>query len=143
MRAMNAVATALLRSPLHGLMSDKVLLPTFSGRGSGKEYTTPMSYARVGDAVYMSTEAPWWKNLLGGAPVGMRLRGRKVSGVAEAITDPEGAEEGLRTILRHYPEYRRFLGVAVDEAGRPDPETVGDAVRRGRVVLVGLPEGAA
>ena len=39
----------------------------------------------------------------------------------------------LKVILRHYPEYRRFVGVEVDEDGGFEEETVVAAVRRGRV----------
>ena len=143
MRAMNAVLRVLLRSPLHGLMSGKTLLLGFTGRRSGRRYVTPMSYVRVGDEVVMSTEAPWWKNLMGGVPVEMRLRGEVRTGVAEAVSDEDGAAEVLKTILRHYPEYRRFVGVTVDGDGRPDEETVIGAVRRGRVGIRVRLDGAA
>ena len=133
MRVMNAIPRLVLRSPLHGLMDGKVLLLGFYGRRSGRRYTTPMSYVRVGDEVYMTTEARWWKNLAGGAPVEMRLGGESRRGFAETLTREEGVAEVLRKILRHYPEYRRFVGVTVDERGRPEEETILEAARRGRI----------
>lgn len=143
MRAMNAVPQMVLRSPLHGLMSGKTLLLEFTGRRSGRRYVTPMSYVCVGDEILMSTGAPWWKNLVGGVPVGMRVRGEIRSGVAEAVADEEGAAEVLKTILHQYPEYRRFVGVAVDEDGRLDEETILGAVRKGRVGIRVRLNGAA
>ena len=143
MPVMNAVPNLLLRSPLHGLMSGKVLLLGFTGRKSGRRYTTPMSYVRVEDEIFMSTEAPWWKNLTGGVPVEMRLRGEDRSGIAKAVADEKEAAEVLRTILHHYPEYRRFVGVTVDESGRPDEETILDAARGGRVGILVRLDGAA
>ncbi len=143
MRAMNAVPRLVLRLPLHGLMSGKTLLLGFTGRRSGRQYTTPMSYVRVGDEVFMTTGAPWWKNLAGGAPVKMRLRGEVRSGVAEAVTDEAGVFDVLGTILRHYLEYRRFVGVSVDEEGRPEEETILGAVRGGRVGIRVRLDGAA
>ena len=134
MRAMNAVAARLvLRSPLHGLMDGKVLLLGFTGRRSGRRYTTPMSYVLDGDEVFMTTEAPWWKNLADGAPVEMRFGGRSRRGFAETLTREEDVAEVLKEILRHYPEYRRYVGVTVDEEGRPEEETVLRAARGGRV----------
>lgn len=133
MRVMNAVLRLVLRSPLHGLMSGKTLLLGFTGRKSGRRYVTPMSYVRAGDEIVMSTEAPWWKNLVGGVPVEVRLGGRSRSGFAEALIREENVAEVLGEILRHYPEYRRFVGVTVDEEGRPDEETILAAARRGRV----------
>ncbi len=144
MRVMNVIPRLVLRSPLHGLMDGKVLLLGFTGRRSGRHYTTPMSYVRVGDdEVFMTTGAPWWKNLAGGAPAEMRLGGGSRRGFAEALTREEDVAEVLGTILRHYPEYRRFVGVTVDEDGRPEEETVLRAARGGRVGIRVRLDGAA
>jgi deazaflavin-dependent oxidoreductase (nitroreductase family) len=143
MRAMNAVARLVLRSPLHGLMDGKVLLLGFTGRRSGRRYTTPMSYVLDGDEVFMTTEALWWKNLAGGAPVEMRFGGRSRRGFAETLTREEDVAEVLKEILRHYPEYRRYVGVTVDEEGRPVEETVLRAARGGRVGIRVRLDGAA
>jgi hypothetical protein len=58
---------------------------------------------------------------------------RRHAGLAEAVAREEGVAEVLRKILRRYPGYRRFVGVSVDEDGRPDEGTIREAVRRGRV----------
>ncbi len=65
---MNKFPAMLLRSPLHGFISGSVLLIAFTGRKSGKRYTTPMTHRRDGDTFLMTTDSPWWKNLRGGAP---------------------------------------------------------------------------
>ena len=41
----NPFVGALLRSPLHGFMSNSTMLLTYTGRKSGKTYTTPVSSA--------------------------------------------------------------------------------------------------
>ncbi len=74
---MNRVPQLLLRSPLHGLMSSRYLLITFTGRKSGKQYTTPVAYLGEGDTIILTTDSPWWKNLRGGGSpnhVGRGLR---------------------------------------------------------------------
>jgi len=43
MRVMNKFPALLLRSPLHALVSKSTLLITFTGRKSGKKYTTPIT----------------------------------------------------------------------------------------------------
>lgn len=57
-RAMNKVSTMILRSPLHGLISNSVLLITFSGRKSGKRYTTPITRVCKGDTFLTTTDSP-------------------------------------------------------------------------------------
>jgi hypothetical protein len=53
---------ALLRSPLHGFMDRSTLLLTYTGRKSGKAYTTPVNYLRDGDTllVVSSCKHIWW-----------------------------------------------------------------------------------
>lgn len=90
MKAVNPFMKALLRSPLHGVISHQYMLITFTGRKSGRVYTTPVQYAQVGTTLYVITSEnyTWWKNLRGGADVELRLRGRQVRGRANADTDP-------------------------------------------------------
>jgi hypothetical protein len=83
-KMMNKIPAAVLRSPLHPLMSKKYLLLSFTGRKSGKKYTTPMSYIREADSFLMTTDSPWWKNLRGGAPVTVRVEGHEHEGIGEA-----------------------------------------------------------
>ena len=72
----NSVPTLVLRSPLHPLMSGRYALLSFTGRRTGRRYTTPVAYTRDGaDRLLLSTDSPWWRNLAGGAPVSLRLAG--------------------------------------------------------------------
>jgi endonuclease YncB( thermonuclease family) len=134
---MNGVMKTILRSPLHGLVSEHVLLTTFAGRKSGKSYTLPLSYVRAGDTLYITTERPWYKNLAveGGALVKLRLRGAVRYGVTEATTDPSEVENGLRIILSRYGGYGRFIGVPVERSGSPDEAALKIAAENGRALI--------
>ena len=124
----NPAVIWLLRSPLHGLMSGSTMLITYTGRRSGKEYTTPISYMRDGEELLAvgAREHSWWKNLRGGAPVTIRVLGRDLRGIGEAF-EGEAAEGGLLAVLRTVPAYRRYWKVELDADGSPnDP----DALRR-------------
>jgi len=118
-------------------MSKNVLLMTFAGRKSGKRYTLPLSFVRVGDALYISTERPWYKNFAAedGALVKLVLRGEERSGVAHATTDPEEVEDGLRVILSRYPGYGRFIALPVGEDGTPDEAALRRAAKGGRALV--------
>ncbi len=76
-------------------MSSRYLLITFTGRRSGKQYTTPVAYLGEGDTIILTTDSPWWKNLRGGAPVRLRVKGQDLTGTAEAVTDEEAIAEAL------------------------------------------------
>jgi deazaflavin-dependent oxidoreductase (nitroreductase family) len=66
------------------------MLITVEGRTTGRFYTTPVNYVRDGDTVTMVCRAfrRWWRNLKGGAPVTLRIRGRTLRGMAEVIGEP-------------------------------------------------------
>src|SRR3712207_1467404 len=76
-KIVNPTMAALLRSPLHRILSNDLMLLTFHGRKSGKRYTTPVGYMQEGNRLYFFSHAGWWKNLLG-RPVTVRLRGKDV-----------------------------------------------------------------
>ena len=137
--ALNTTMKGLLRSPLHSLASKTVLLNTFTGRKSGKTYTTPVSYSTQGDFIVVVTPSNWWKNLVGGAPVTLRLRGRDCQGIAEPIAEDKAAvSDGLLHHLEQAPGDAKFYGVSLDAARRPNPEQVAQAAQKLVMVRIHL-----
>ena len=88
---LNKTMKFVLRSPMHRMVSKTLTLITFTGRKSGKTYTTPVSYYQKDDQVCIFTHANWWKNLQGGAPVTLRLRGKDIQGTADSISEDKQA----------------------------------------------------
>jgi deazaflavin-dependent oxidoreductase (nitroreductase family) len=126
----NRAMKAILRSPLHGMVSKSILLLTFSGRVSGKIYTTPVSYSQHDGQVYVFTHAAWWKNLRGAAPITMRIRGRELQGLAETVAeDKEAVAAGLAEHLRLVPSDARYYQVTFDNNNNPKSEEVQKAAR--------------
>ena len=93
-RAVNPIVRALLRSPLHRLLSSRVALITVTGRRSGRPITLPVGYTRRGDLVSVVVGWPerktWWKNLRGGERgVALLIRGEELAGSAD-LHEEEG-----------------------------------------------------
>jgi hypothetical protein len=86
----NRIATTILRSPWHRMRSDRLLLLTFTGRKSGKEFTTPLRYAQEGETLRLTVVYPWWRNLLGEVTVRVLLRGHVRTGTAEVLPEEDG-----------------------------------------------------
>ena len=108
----NSAMKFVLRSPMHGMVGKTVLMITFTGRRSGKTYTTPVDYSQDGDQVYIFTHANWWKNLRGGTPVTLLIRGRELQGLAEPVAeDKQAVAAGLTAHLRKVPSDARYYGV--------------------------------
>jgi deazaflavin-dependent oxidoreductase (nitroreductase family) len=126
----NKTMKFLLSSRLHSLVSENILLITFTGRKSGKTYTTPVSYTQSDDRVYIFTHAEWWKNLCSEAPVTLHLRGVDVQGFPETISGDKQAIVGeLAAHLRKVPSDARYYGVTFDDQGSPRAEEVEKAVQ--------------
>jgi deazaflavin-dependent oxidoreductase (nitroreductase family) len=131
----NRVPAAILSSPLHGLLSSKRLVLTFTGRRSGKRYATPVNYLQRGREVLITTDSSWWHNLDGGAPVELRLRGRRLRATAEAVRDDDLVAEALTAVVRDHPPYGRWAHIRVGADGTPDAADVRAEVARGRVLV--------
>ncbi len=135
----NKAMKFVLGSPAHGMVSKTVLLITFTGRKSGKTYTTPVSYSQHGDQVYIFTHANWWKNLRRGAPVSLRIRGRELQGLAEPVAeDKQAIAAGLAEHLKKVPSDARWYGVSFDENGNPNAEEVAKGAQTVVMVRVQL-----
>ena len=135
----NSAMKFVLRSPVHGMVSKTILLITFTGCKSGKTYTTPVSYSQHDGQVYIFTHANWWKNLRGGAPVTLRIRGLELQGLAEPVAeDKRAVAAGLTEHLRKVSSDARYYGVTFDDHGNPRAEEVEKAVQTVVMIRVRL-----
>ena len=103
----NPLMRMFLHTPFHWLLSNSVMLITFTGRKTGRHYTTPVRYIKDGETVrcFSSDVNRWWKNLRGGGEVVLRIRGRDGHYAARLIEDdPVEIEQGLRDYFDRYPE---------------------------------------
>ncbi len=97
-RVLNPVVKALLRSPLHRLISHELMVLSFTGRTSGKPYAVPVGYLQHDNRLYFSCLAGWWQNLPG-TLVTVRLRGQDRRGTAARIVDPDGISEVVQLLI--------------------------------------------
>lgn len=132
---LNPLAKTILCSPLHGGMSRRLLLITFTGRKSGKPYTTPISYVQHGGTLLLGVGGRWWKNLRGGVPVQVLLRGKTHAGRAETWTDEASMTSAYRSILAENPTQARFMGITTTADGQPEPQAIQQALQRGAAVV--------
>jgi hypothetical protein len=111
----NPMMRLFLRSPLHGLVSGSLALITYQGRKSGNEYTIPVQYVQTGEKMYIlpggAEQKTWWRNLRGGAPVHLVLRGQNVKGVGQVLqgeTDKVAIAEALVPYFQRFPAAARL-----------------------------------
>ena len=101
----------LLDSPIHWPFSRWFAVLAWKGRKTGRRYSTPVSYVREGDVVFLTTGDRWWRNLSGGAPITLRLAGRQREGTAEPILDAAAGRAEHERLFRAHPWFRRLAGL--------------------------------
>lgn len=138
----NTLLKWMLRSPWHGAASNEIMLITVTGRKTGKQYTTPVNYVRDGDVLSVLTHAhrTWWRNLRGGAPVKIVLRGKTIETFAQAYEEKADVLELFGQHLHVAPKFANIFNIELDAEGQPLPASL-EAAAVGKVMVeVELPE---
>jgi hypothetical protein len=92
----NRVIAGLRSAPLVGpLVSRHLTVVTYTGRRSGRTFSTPVAFRQAGDTVTISVDVPqrkkWWRNFTGeGGPLSMELNGVERAGHAVAAENGKG-----------------------------------------------------
>lgn len=121
---MNRVMVWLMRTPLHRIMSQHIMLISFRGRKSGKLFTTPIGYMRRGNIVDCFTDHQWWRNLVERPDVSLLIQGKRYAGIAEVIRDDkETVASALLEYCTHSPMAARAFHVDLDASNKPVPES--------------------
>jgi len=118
----NPTMRVLLHSPIHRLLSRSLMLITFTGRKSGRRYTTPVRYIRIGTTVrcFTSPENQWWRNLRDGADVVLRIEGVDLPYRATAIVnDPPLIKAALRDYLGLFPQDAAYHDIGLKKDKSP------------------------
>jgi hypothetical protein len=135
LRAWNPAMRAILSSPLHWPFSRWFAILSWTGRRSGRPYSTPVSYIREGTTVWLTTGDRWWRNLVGGAPVAIHIRGRRHEGRGVAVTDRIESRREHRRPFSEHAWFRRLAGIPGSEGDGPDPAALDQALAAGRVLI--------
>ena len=135
LRLWNPIMRRLLDSPFHWPLSRWFAILAWTGRKTGRRHSTPVSYVREGRTVYVTTGDRWWRNLIDGAPVAMRILGRWTEGTAAPLMDPADSRAHHERLFREHSWFRLLAGIPRGPGGGPDTGAVAQAVMAGRVLV--------
>ncbi|MBI5301323.1 MAG: nitroreductase family deazaflavin-dependent oxidoreductase [Chloroflexi bacterium] len=138
MQFFNAINRSLLQSSLHGILSRDTMLVEFAGKKSGKTFSTPVNYVRDDNTLVFTsrTARSWWKNLRGGAPVRVWVKGKPMTGHAQVFEDNVSVIAGLCVLVEHSPMFRRAFRLAVGQA--PDANSLAPFAQNRVIVRIQL-----
>lgn len=141
LRAANHVVRPLLRSPLHRILSGRLMLLTYQGRKSGREITIPIGYFdwEPNTVLAMSSQPSWIRNLRGGSTVRLRIRGSDHAAVPAVIDDDAQITEILAKFAeRKGPKVARSLLLGLPGDRIPTEAELHKAASMTRLVLFHL-----
>jgi deazaflavin-dependent oxidoreductase (nitroreductase family) len=94
-----------------------ILLLTTTGRKSGQKRVTPLQYEEIDGKFFLGsargTKSDWYRNITAENRVDVRVKNRRFSGVAEAVTDPVRIADFLEVRLQRHP---RMVGLLMEKA---------------------------
>jgi hypothetical protein len=129
MASANGVVEAILKSPLHRVVSGKLLLIRYRGSRSGAEYTLPVQYADTHNGLVVVVGDPdaktWWRNFTTMGQVQALVAGTWTPMTAHALLGSEDPD-AVTPLLRSYAS--RFPNVVKSLDGDTLEERVGHAV---------------
>ncbi len=141
-RIVSRLVGIVLRSPLHGLLSHRLLLLTVIGRQSGRWYTFPVRYTTDGRTITVvaapADHTTWWLNAVRPAPVVMRIRGRDRNGIAQVMWERDESDRALARYaiaFRRTTRHQRLIALS-EPAGRGGVAVATVAVRFRDLVVV-------
>jgi len=137
----NPIVRFILRSPLHGMMSKNLMLITYRGEKSGKEFTLPVTYLEDGATIHVMPGMPekkvWWHNIHKNTPVTLIVRGRKINASGTRL-EPEKDLRSITRILSMFigrnPPVAALFNIRRNEEGIMVPEDLEKAA--GKTIMI-------
>lgn len=134
-RFLNSVMRGVLRSPLHPVLSGRILVINVTGRKTGKVYRIPVGYVEHDGAILIGTAGKWRLNLPAHPEVAVLLRGKQRQAIAQVVTDQARCAELYRPILAKNPIHGKYAGIGIEPDGAPNPADLRTALGRGIAVV--------
>ena len=119
-KLINLFVRGVLSSPLHFMLSKSVMVITFTGRNSGREYSTPVRYDQPDGVIraFTSDHGQWWRNLRNGADAELLIKGVRNTYQATILgRDPELTREKLIEFLSKYPQDAIYQDIRLNKDG--------------------------
>jgi hypothetical protein len=131
-KVLNPIVKTILKSPLHSIMSGDIVLLKFTGRKSGRELSTPVSYRVVDDSIHCFTDKvnQWWRNLDNVDSIELVLKGKALTGKPTVVSnDNEVITKAFGDFLTALPRSASFSDVRLDKDKIPNQDDVTRAAK--------------
>jgi hypothetical protein len=140
LRIINPTLKFLLRTPLAGPARKQLMVLSFTGRKSGKQYSIPVSAHHIDNQLYALTSAPWAKNFRSGRAAEVLHDGKTTKVTGDLIEDPAKVADLSHRCAESYgvKKAQRSMGLGFREQRIPTVEEFKEAAEREHLVAVRL-----
>lgn len=130
LHAVNPLVRRLLRTPLAGAARKQLMVLTFTGRKSGRQYSIPVSAHWIDGDLYALAGAGWKANFSGGGSAEVLYDGKTTTMRGELIKDPAAVADLYHRCALSYGAARaqRMIGLKFSVPGVPTLEQFRAAV---------------
>jgi hypothetical protein len=138
LHVVNPAVKFLLGTPLAGAAGKQLMVLSFKGRKSGKQYSIPVTAHHIGDQLYALAGAGWTKNFRGGADAEVLHDRKKTAMHGEVIADPAVVAELQHRVAESYGVKRaqRMMGLGFREQRIPTVDEFKEACEREGIVAI-------
>jgi hypothetical protein len=138
LRLVNPLLGVVLRTPLAGPFGKQLMVLSFTGRKSGRQFTIPVSAHVIDGELYALTGAAWKVNFRGGAPAQVVYDGRTSTMRGEVISDQATVSDLYLRCSQSYGVKRaqRMIGLKYREQRIPALQEFSEAVGRLKLVAI-------
>ncbi|HZU47227.1 MAG TPA: hypothetical protein VFA16_08245 [Mycobacterium sp.] len=140
LRVVNPILRSLLRTPIMGPARKQLMVLSFTGRKTGRQYSIPVSAHWIDNILYALTSAPWKHNFRDGADAQVLLDGKQTAMRGELIQDPGVVADLHRRCAESYgaKNAQRMMGLKFRDQRIPSVEEFAEAVDRMRLAAIRL-----
>ena len=128
---------SLLRTPLAGSARKQLMVLSFTGRKTGKQYSLPLSAHVIDNDLYALTGAHWKQNFRGGAAAEVVYDG-KTTAMRGSSSERPGRCGSHHRCAQSYGVQRaqRMIGLKFRDHRIPTPDEFGEAIDRQKLVAI-------
>lgn len=131
----NKLVIFLLHSPFHWLLSNNMLIITFTGRTSGQQFRIPVTYFLSQGKIVIFTSNRWWKNLHNGSPITFLFKGQWITGHTETTNEHSVVMQEARAYILQKGAWKAWMiGMELPIRREQALEQL-EAVTQGRAVV--------
>lgn len=132
LKLVNPILGFLLRTPLAGPSRKQLMVLSFTGRKTGRQFTIPVSAHVIDNDLYALTGAVWKQNFQGGAPAQVVYDGKETAMRGELIRDRAIVSDLYLRCAQSYGLRRAqvLIGLKFRDQRIPTLDEFGEAVDR-------------